>query len=186
MSKLAKKPLEIPNNVKVNITENKVLTEGPLGKLEVEIKHPQYVSLRLEEKKLYVDRKEDTKEGKMFQGLYFALIRNAIKGVSEGYKKSLEIVGVGYQAQLQGNNLILKLGFSSPVNFEIPQGIKVTLDQKGQEITIFGIDKYLVGETAAKIRKIKPPEPYKGTGIRYKGEHITLKPGKAAIAGGKK
>lgn len=189
MSKLAKKPILIPNNVKVVLEKNLIKADGPLGTLQLEIKHPQYVSFRQEDGKLFVDRKIDNKEGKMYQGLYFALTKNIIKGVSEGYKKVLEIVGVGYQAQLQANNLILKLGFSSPVNFEIPKGIKVSLDQKGQEITIFGIDKYLVGETAAKIRKIKPPEPYKGTGIKYKDEHIIRKPGKAAIAqgaGGKK
>jgi len=106
-----------------------------------------------------------------------------IKGVTEGYKKVLEIVGVGYQAQTQGNKLILKLGFSHPVEFLLPKGINATLDPKGLEITISGIDKYLVGETAAKIRKIKPPEPYKGTGIKYKDEHIIRKLGKAAIAG---
>lgn len=189
MSKLAKKPILIPNNVKVSIDKNIIKAEGPLGSLQLEIKHQQYVSLRQENGKLFVDRKLDTKEGKMYQGLYFSLTKNIVKGVSEGYKKVLEIVGVGYQAQVQGNNLVLKLGFSAPVNFEIPKGIKISVDQKGQEITVLGIDKYLVGETAARIRKIKPPEPYKGTGIKYKDEHIIRKLGKAAIAaaaGGKK
>jgi large subunit ribosomal protein L6 len=188
MSKLAKKPILIPDNVKLSFENNIVKADGPLGSLQLEIKYPQYVEIKQEDKKILVNRKNDTKQAKAYQGLYFALIRNIVKGVSEGYKKVLEIVGVGYQAQLQGNNLVLKLGFSAPVNFEIPQGIKISVDQKGQEITIFGIDKYLVGETATRIRRIKPPEPYKGTGIRYKGEHIIRKLGKAAItgAGGKK
>ncbi len=183
MSKLAKKPILIPDNVKLSYENNIVKVDGPLGSLQVEIKYPQYVEIKQEDKKIFVNRKNDNKQAKAYQGLYFALIRNIVKGVSEGYKKVLEIVGVGYQAQVQGNNLVLKLGFSTPVNFEIPQGIKISVDQKGQEITVFGIDKYLVGETAARIRRIKPPEPYKGTGIRYKGEHIIRKLGKAAIAG---
>jgi len=183
MSKLAKKPILIPDNVKISLENNIVKAEGPLGALQIEIKHPQYVGTNQEDKKIFVNRKNETKLAKTYQGLYFALIRNIVKGVSEGYKKVLEIVGVGYQAQVQGNNLVLKLGFSSPINFEIPKGIKISVDQKGQEITVFGIDKYLVGETAARIRRIKPPEPYKGTGIRYKGEHIIRKLGKAAIAG---
>lgn len=183
MSKLAKKPIELPPNVKFVYENNIAKVEGPKGKLETEIKMAKYVDIVIDGNKIFVNKKQESKEARMYQGLYFALIRNMVKGVSEGYKKVLEIVGVGYQAQLQGNNkLILKLGFSHPVEFEIPQGITVTVDQKGQEITVSGIDKYLVGETAARIRRIKPPEPYKGTGIRYKGEHIIRKLGKAAIA----
>lgn len=188
MSKLAKKPIELPPNVKFVYENNIAKVEGPKGQLQTEIKMAKYIDIVLDGNKVFVNRKQDSKEAKMYQGLYFALIRNMVKGVTEGYKKVLEIVGVGYQAQLQGNKLILKLGFSHPVEFEIPQGIKVEVDAKGQEITISGIDKYLVGETAARIRRIKPPEPYKGTGIRYKGEHIIRKLGKAAIAaaGGRK
>ncbi|MCX7716109.1 MAG: 50S ribosomal protein L6 [Endomicrobia bacterium] len=188
MSKLAKKPIVIPENVKFIYENNFVKVTGPKGELQIEIKFPQYVEIVKNDNLVYVNRKNDTKEAKMYQGLYFALIKNMVKGVFEGYKKVLEIVGVGYQAQQQGNKLILKLGFSQPLVFEIPQGISVSIDQKGQEITLSGVDKYLVGETAAKIRSLKPPEPYKGTGIRYKGEHIIRKLGKAAIAtgGGKK
>ncbi len=184
MSKLARKPIVIPNNVKVSYENNLVKVEGPKGSLTLEIRYPQYVDIIKENHLLYVKRKEETKEARQYQGLYFALIRNMVQGVVEEYKKVLEIVGVGYQVQKQGNKLVLKLGFSKPVEFEIPEGINVSVDQKGQEITITGIDKYLVGETAARIRRIKPPEPYKGTGIKYKDEHIIRKLGKAAIAGG--
>lgn len=189
MSKLAKKPIVIPDGVKFVYENNIVNVEGPKGSLQLEIKMKQYVDIVKEDNKVFVNRKEDTKEGKKYQGLYFALIKNMVKGVTEGYTKVLEIVGVGYQAKkISDDKLELKLGFSHPVIFEIPKGISISLDQKGQEITIFGIDKYLVGETAARIRRLKPPEPYKGTGIRYKGEHIIRKLGKAAIAsaGGRK
>ncbi len=187
MSKLAKKPIVI-DKVQVSVENSVVKVSGPKGSLSLEIKpeHRKYVTIRLEDKKLYVDRLVDTRNGKMYQGLYFALIRNMVIGVTEGYKKVLEIVGTGYQAQLQGNKLIMKLGFSHSVEFVLPEGISCSLDPKGVEITISGIDKYLVGETAAMIRRIKPPEPYKGTGIKYKGEHIIRKLGKAAITGGKK
>lgn len=188
MSKLSKKPIILPEKVKFTFENNIVKVEGPLGSLELEIKMNKYVEIVQEGNNIYVKKKQDSKESKMYSGLYFSLIRNMVKGVVEGYKKVLEIVGVGYQAQLQGNKIVFKLGFSHPVVYEVPAGIKVTLDQKGQEITIFGIDKYLVGEVAAQIRSLKPPEPYKGTGIKYKDEHIIRKLGKAAIAssGGKK
>ncbi len=193
MSKLARKPILL-DKVKLSFKDNIVYIEGPLGKLSLELKHPQFVKLRQEDNNLFVERLVDNRQGKMYQGLYYALIRNMVKGVTEGYKKVLEIVGVGYQAKIEGDEtqgytLVLKLGFSHPVKFQIPKGIKPSVDQKGTEITLFGIDKWLVGETAAQIRKIKPPEPYKGTGIKYKDEHIIRKPGKAAIttaAGGKK
>lgn len=188
MSKLAKKPIQLPDNVSFEYKDSIVEVKGPKGVLKLEIKMSQYIDIVKEGNLLYVKPKDDTKECKMYQGLYFALIKNMVKGVCEEYKKVLEIVGVGYQAQLQGNKLLLKLGFSQPVVFDIPEGIRISLDQKGQEITVSGIDKYLVGETAARIRRVRPPEPYKGTGIRYKGEHIIRKLGKAAIAtgGGKK
>ena len=184
MSKIARKPIQLPANVKFFYDKNTVKVEGPKGQLQLEIKMKNYVEIQNEGNLVFVKRKEETKEGKMYQGLYYALIKNMVQGVSEGYKKVLEIVGVGYQASLQGSDkLVLKLGFSQPVVFQVPKGISVTIDQKGQEITLSGIDKYLVGETAAKIREIKPPEPYKGTGIKYKDEHIIRKAGKAAIAG---
>ncbi len=189
MSKLARKPIQIPENVKFEYQKDRnfVKVEGPKGQLELELKMAKYIDIVNEGNLVYVKRKEESKEGKMYQGLYYALIRNMIKGVTEGYKKVLEIVGIGYQASLQGNDkLVLKVGYSHPVVFPIPKGITITLDQKGQEITVSGIDKYLVGETAARIRAIKPPEPYKGTGIKYKDEQIIRKPGKAAIAAGGK
>ncbi|MCS7231123.1 MAG: 50S ribosomal protein L6 [Elusimicrobiota bacterium] len=188
MSKLARKPIIIPDNVKFSFENNVVKIEGPQGSLSLDIKMYKYVEIIKEGNHIYVKKKDDSKESRMYSGLYFALIRNIVKGVTEGYKKVLEIVGVGYQAQLQGDKILFKLGFSHPVVYNIPKGIKVTIDQKGQEITIFGVDKYLVGQVAAEIRSLKPPEPYKGTGIKYKDEYIIRKLGKAAIAssGGKR
>ncbi|MCX7956635.1 MAG: 50S ribosomal protein L6 [Endomicrobia bacterium] len=188
MSKLAKKPIVLPKDVKFSYENNTVVVEGKLGKLQQFIKMSSYIEIVKEDNNIYVRKKDDSKESKMYSGLYFALIKNMLKGVVEGYKKVLEIVGVGYQAQLKDKTLELKLGFSHIVKYNIPDGIKVEVDQKGQVITISGIDKNLVGQVAAEIRNIKPPEPYKGTGIRYQGEHIIKKLGKAAItsAGGRK
>lgn len=183
MSKLARKPIQLADNIKFSYENNIVKVEGPKGSLTLEIKYPQYIEIVKESNLLYIRRKTETKEAKQYQGLYFALIRNMVKGVIEEYKKVLEIVGVGYQAQKQADKLVLKLGYSQPVIFEIPKGVNITVDAKGQEITITGIDKYLVGEVAARIRRLRPPEPYKGTGIKYKDEHIIRKLGKAAIAG---
>lgn len=183
MSKLARKPIVLPEKVSINISNEEVKVTGPLGNLSVPLRHSSLIEIKTESNNIVINRKNDSRNSRMFQGLYYALIKSAIKGVTEGYKKILEIVGVGYQAQVQGNKLIMKLGFSHPVEFVLPSGVKASVDGKGVEITISGIDKYLVGETAAKIRKIKPPEPYKGTGIKYKDEHIIRKLGKAAIAG---
>lgn len=194
MSKLAKKPIIIPEKVKVELkgTKNTIEVSGPLGKVTETI-YPR-VKVELENSKIFVNRTGEIKADKMFQGLMYSLIRNAVLGVTTGFKKELEIRGVGYQAQVSpagqgGNELVLRLGFSHPVKFKVPQDIKLTTDQKGTIITVFGVNKQLVGETAARIRRIKPPESYKGMGIRYVDERVIKKAGKTAVsvtAGAKK
>jgi large subunit ribosomal protein L6 len=179
MSRIGKKPVAIPAGVKVEVKDGKVLVEGPKGKLDFDI--PWQVEVRVKENQVFVSRRQDTKAMRALHGLTRALINNMMKGVSEGYGKDLEIIGVGFKAQVQGDLLNMQLGFSHPVNFPIPAGIKIETP-KPTQILIRGIDKEKVGETAAEIRAICPPEPYKGKGIRYVGEYVKKKIGKAAAA----
>jgi large subunit ribosomal protein L6 len=179
MSRIGKKAILIPQGVKVELKDSIVSVEGPKGKLT----HPFSYRLNLEVKdgKAFVSRSTDTKLDKSLHGLYRALIANMIKGVLEGYVKELEIIGVGFKAAVQGDKLNLQLGFSHPVNFTIAEGIKVETP-KPTQIVIRGIDKQKVGQTATEIRSIYPPEPYKGKGIRFAGEYVKKKVGKAQAA----
>lgn len=181
MSRIGKKPVAIPSGVKVEAADEHILVEGPKGKLS--IPKPGRIDIEIKDNKVSLTRKVDSKQDRATHGLYRALIFNMIKGVTEGYKKELEIIGVGYKAQVQGNNLNMQLGFSHPVNFVIPEGIKIETP-KHTQIIVTGIDKELVGEVAVRIRKIRPPEPYQGKGIRYAGEYIKKKVGKAQATGG--
>ena len=156
MSKLARKPIPIPEAVNVVVGDTEVVVTGPKGTLRLPLRHAAHVTFKIDGRQLFVNRVADNREGRMYQGLYFALLKNMVTGVTEGYTRTLEIVGVGYSAQLQDDKLILKLGFSHPYTFTLPAGIRAAVDSKGTEITISGIDKYLVGETAANIRAIKP------------------------------
>lgn len=176
MSRIGKKPIIIPQGTKVQVNEGLVLVEGPKGKLTQSL--TGRISLEIKENEILVKRAADTKLDRSLHGLYRALIFNMIKGVTEGYSKELEIIGVGFKAAVQGDNLNLQLGFSHPVNLAIPQGIKIETP-KPTQIAIRGIDKELVGRLATEIREIYPPEPYKGKGIRFKGEYIKKKVGKA-------
>jgi len=182
MSKLAKLPIIIGDNVKITFKDNKLTVTGPLGSLNMDIN--PIIKIEIVDNKLFVKSEQNTKQHKILRGTTWALIRNMIKGVSEGFTKVLEIHGVGYNAQLSDNKLVLKLGFIHPVEYKIPENIKVTLEQKGTVIVLTGIDKNILGNVAAEIRRIKPPEPYKGTGIRYASEHIIRKVGKTAITAG--
>ncbi len=182
MSHLAKKPIIIPEKVSVKIEDNQIEISGPLGKIVENIKPG--VQIKIEDNKIYVNKETNGRQDKMTQGLIWSLIRNAIVGVHQGFKKELEIRGVGFQAQVLAEELVLRLGFSHPVKFKIPKDIKITVDPKGTLITVHGINKYLVGEVAAQIRRIKPPDHYKGFGIRYLGEKVIKKAGKAAISVG--
>ena len=183
MSRIGKKPIAIPSAVKVEAKEGKVFVEGPKGKLNYTL--TDRVSVEIKDGTLFVKRVADTKQDKSLHGLTRALINNMIIGVTEGYTKELEIIGVGFKAAVQGNVLNLVLSYSHPVNFSIPEGIKIETP-KPTSIVIRGIDKALVGKVAKEIRRIYPPEPYKGKGIRFAGEYIKKKVGKAQAAGGGK
>ena len=178
MSRIGEKSIDLPENVRLEITDNTVIVEGPKGKLSYKL--PQGISIEIENRKLKIKRKDDSKILKSLHGLVRSLIFNMIRGVLEGYQKDLEIVGVGYKAQVKGSCLILNLGFSHPVEFPIPEDVKIACP-KLTEITITGADKQRVGQVASDVRRIFPPEPYKGKGIRYKGESVRRKLGKQAI-----
>jgi large subunit ribosomal protein L6 len=177
MSRIGRKPIVIPKDVKVEGKDGSVFVEGPKGKLGREL--PVRISLEIKDNQAFVKRISDMAQDKSLQGLIRALIFNMIKGVTEGYVKELEIVGVGYKAGIQGNNLNMQLGFSHPVVFPIPEGIKITTPKQTQ-IVVSGIDREKVGEVASEIRAVCPPEPYKGKGIRFSGEYVKKKVGKAA------
>jgi len=176
MSRVGKKPILIPKNVKVSITGNTVLVEGPKGKLTLG-SHPN-ITVEAKADQIIVSRRSDDKSDKALHGLTRTLISNMVVGTTSGYQKELEIQGVGFRAQVSGKKLLMQLGFSHPVDFPIPEGIVIEAP-KPTQIIIKGIDKQKVGETAAEIRAIFPPEPYKGKGIRYLGEYVRKKVGKA-------
>lgn len=176
MSRIGKKPLVIPKDVKIEAKDRFVFVEGPKGKLSRALS--DRITIEAKDGQLFVKRVADTKMDRSLHGLYRALIANMIKGVTEGYVKELEIIGVGFKAQVQGNILNLQLSFSHPVNFPIPEGIKIEAP-KPTQLVVRGIDKEMVGKVAAEIRHIHPPEPYKGKGIRYVGEYVKKKVGKA-------
>jgi large subunit ribosomal protein L6 len=174
MSRIGKKPIEIPKGIEVKIEGDLVKIKGPKGELSQKIR-PE-IKVEIKEEKIFVSPQIETKKTKAFWGLTRTLLANNVKGVIEGYEKKLQIEGLGYKAEIEGENLILRAGFSHPVKIKAPSGIKFSVDKN--IITISGINKELVGQVAAKIRKVRPPEPYKGKGIRYLGETIKLKPGK--------
>ena len=175
MSRIGKLPISVPGGVQVSINGTLVSVKGPLGALLQDTLGNVDVSLT--QGKVLVQRKSDDKQDKAYHGLYHRLISNMINGVTNGYKKELEIVGVGYKAQMEGNTLIMQLGYSHPVKIQSPAGIKIEVP-KPTSIIVSGFDKQLVGEIAARIRKSHLPEPYKGKGVRYVGEHIRRKVGK--------
>lgn len=176
MSRIGKKSIEIPEKVRMDISDaGSIKVEGPKGKLEWIL--PKQIKLRIEGKQAVLDRNTETRTVKALHGLSRSLIHNMVIGVSQGFQKGLEIHGVGFRAQVQGKNLNLNIGFSHPVVFPIPDGIKITVTEN-TKILIEGIDKQMVGQVAADIRSYYPPEPYKGKGIRYAGEQILRKEGK--------
>lgn len=179
MSRVGKKPISLPKDVKVEIKDNAIFVEGPKGKLGRT--YPNRINLEIKDNLLFVKRISDAKLDRALHGLTRSLIANMIKGVTEGYTKELEIIGVGFRGQVQGNVLNMQLGFSHPVNFPIPEGIKIETPKQTQ-IVIRGIDKEKVGEVASEIRAIYPPEPYKGKGVRYALEYVKKKVGKAQAA----
>jgi large subunit ribosomal protein L6 len=176
MSRIGKKPIAVPAGVKVEISQDQVTVEGKGGKLTTAL--PPYVGVELQDDKIVVSQTSDVRAANAMHGLARSLINNMVIGVTEGFKKELAIVGVGYKAALQGKVLNLSLGYSHPINFQIPEGIKITVTPENK-IIVEGCDKQLFGETAAQIRRYRSPEPYKGKGIRYVDERIVLKEGKS-------
>lgn len=178
MSRIGKRPIEIPQGVEVKIENNFISVKGPKGELSLKI-HPE---VRVEKENSFLKvsvRNPQEKRERSLWGTFQRLIANMILGVTQGYEKKLELVGIGYRASLSQNKLILNVGFSHPIEFHLPKGIEAKVEKN--IISLAGADKQLVGETAARIRKIRPPEPYKGTGIKYLEEVIRKKAGKKAV-----
>lgn len=176
MSRIGKLPVNIPDGVQVNLQDNLITVKGPKGELKKQL-HPEMI-VKVEEGQIVVTRPSDDKKHRALHGLTRSLIFNIVEGVTNGYQKNLELVGVGYRAQLQGNKLVLQVGYSHPVEFE--PGKDMTIEVPAQnKIIVKGIDKEQVGALAANIRAVREPEPYKGKGIKYEGEIIRRKAGKA-------
>lgn len=174
MSRIGKKPIQIPEGVEVKKEDGKITVKGPKGELDVSLS-PE-VEVVIEDKEITLSRKEENKRSRAMWGTMRSLIFNMIEGVKEGYSKDLEVKGVGYRAEMKGDDLLLRVGFSNPVEVKEEEGINFAVNKN--IITVSGIKKDLVGRVAAEVRRIRPPEPYKGKGIRYKGEEIVLKEGK--------
>lgn len=177
MSRIGKKPIAVPEGVEVKISSDLVEVTGPLGRLTQNL-YPK-IKVTKRDGQIFVERLSDNKYYRSLHGLARSLINNLIIGVTKGFRKELIITGMGYRAKLEGRVLNLQLGYSHPVKFSLPEGIEIKVEKQTQ-IMVSGIDKQLVGEVAAKIRRFRPPEPYKGKGIRYIDEHIKRKVGKAA------
>lgn len=177
MSRIGLKPIEIPAGVEVKLEGNKVTVKGPKGELSREL-HKDMI-IKIEDNQVTVARPNDQKESRSLHGTTRTLIGNMVEGVTKGFEKSLEINGVGYRAQMQGNKLVVNAGYSHPVEIDPIDGIEIDVP-KNTQLTVKGIDKELVGAVAANIRAIRPPEPYKGKGIRYVGEYVRRKEGKTA------
>ena len=180
MSRIGKLPIILPENVEIFVSGDTVRVKGPKG--EIERKFPREIKIETDKKEVLVKPKGDSKTARAMHGTWRALIANMAKGVSEGWSKQLELVGTGYRAEGTENNLILAIGYSHPVEMKAPKGITFTIQKT--LITVEGVNKELVGQVAAKIRDVRPPEPYKGKGIKYKDEVVRRKPGKAAKAQG--
>lgn len=175
MSRIGKQPIAIPPKVKVEVKGQQVSVEGPKGKLKWSL--PQRTSLKVEDGKVIVSRVADDAETKALHGLSRALVNNMVRGVNEGFVKKLEIQGVGFKAAVQGKTVNMVLGYSHPIVYEIPDQIKVTVDEN-TKITIEGPDRQVVGQVASELRSFYPPEPYKGKGVRYSDERVVRKEGK--------
>lgn len=181
MSRIGKQPISVPDKVQVDIQGNHVTVKGPLGELSRAFSPD--MSITLEDGILEVERPTDHRNHRAMHGLTRALLANMVTGVSQGYSKTLEIVGTGYRALMQGEDLVLHLGYSHPIEFPAPAGISFEVPRGGRSVIVNGVDKELVGEIAARIRRQRPPEPYKGKGVRYEGEYVRRKAGKAGRIG---
>jgi len=182
VSRVGRKVIVVPSGVKVQVGEHELEVQGPKGKLQTPV--PPGIKFALEGAKLSCQRANDERQLRAFHGMARALAQNAIKGVTEGFSKELDIVGVGYRAAVEGNKIVFALGFSHPVEFKVPEGIKIAVE-KQTRVTVTGIDRQKVGQVAAEIRGLRRPDPYKQKGIRYVGEQLKKKAGKAGATGAK-
>ena len=178
MSRIGKKEIALPKGVEVRQDGNTVVVKGSKGTLSTAL--VPGISMSVENNVVKFERKDDEGKTRAFHGLMRALVANNVRGVSEGFRRELDIVGVGYRAEVKGREVVFALGYSHPVRFAIPEGIDITIDAKTNHITITGVDKQRVGQTAAEIRSLREPDPYKGKGIKYSDEVIRRKAGKAA------
>lgn len=182
MSRVGRKVITVPSSVKVHVTDTALEVQGPKGKLTTPV--PPGIRFALDGQQLSCQRTGDERQQRAFHGLARALAQNAIRGVTEGFTKDLDIVGVGYRAQVEGRKVVFALGFSHPVEFAIPEGIQIAVD-KQTRVSVSGIDRQKVGQVAAEIRQLRRPDPYKQKGIRYVGEVLKKKAGKAGATGSK-
>ena len=174
MSRIGKKPIQIPKGVTINLKDDLLNIKGPRGDLQRKI-HPK-ISLQIDDDQILISVDDEGRETRALHGLYGALIANMVTGVSEGFERALEIVGIGYRAELSGSVATFHLGYSHPIKYELPKGVDAKIEKT--KITLTGIDKEVLGMTAAKIRSFRKPEPYKGKGIKYAEEYIKRKAGK--------
>lgn len=177
MSRIGRMPIPVPEGVGVDIKDSRVTVKGPKGELSRSFHSDMKISIQ--DGQIVVSRPTDNRQHRALHGLTRALLANMVTGVTEGYRRDLEIRGVGYRAEMRGDNLVLYVGFSHSVEIAPPSGITFGLESRGKAIVVEGIDKELVGEVAARVRRVRPPEPYKGKGIRYVGEYVRHKAGKA-------
>ncbi|MFN2137492.1 MAG: 50S ribosomal protein L6 [Candidatus Promineifilaceae bacterium] len=177
MSRIGKAPISLPKGVSVDLDGSEVTVNGPKGTLSQTF-HPD-MSFDLDDGVLSVTRPSDSRDHRSLHGLTRSLLNNMVVGVSDGFTRVLRIEGVGYRAEMDGKTLVLNVGYSHPINFEPEQDMSFEVEDRGKTIRVFGIDKQMVGEIAAQIRKTRPPEPYKGKGVRYDGEYVRRKAGKA-------
>lgn len=178
MSRIGRQPILIPSGVQVTIAERSISVKGSKGQMNWD--YPEPITVKQESNAIMVERPDDDRRNRALHGTTRALIANMVKGVSEGFVRKLEINGVGYRASAQGNCLNLDLGYSHPIKYELPKGITAEVE-KNVQITLHGVDKQVLGEVAAKVRSFRPPEPYKGKGIKYAEEHIRRKVGKKNV-----
>ena len=180
MSRIGVVPVPVPQGVSVTITGNNVAAKGPKGTLDLQTSGN--IGVSMEQNRITVTRGDEAKRTKALHGLYRKLISNMVTGVSTGFRKVLQINGVGYRAEVQGNTLVLNLGYSNPVSYALRDGIAIEVEG-GNRIVVSGADRQAVGQVAAEIRAFRPPEPYKGKGVRYENEHVRRKAGKAMVVG---
>ncbi len=179
MSRIGRKPIPLPKGVEIHVGNGVVQVKGPKGNLLVNLMPG--ITASVEDGTLTLERANEERQTRAYHGLNRALIANAVTGVSEGWKKELEIIGIGYRAEKKGNAVVFNLGYSHPIEYPIPEGIDIEVDGKANKLAVTGIDRQKVGQVAAEIRRLRPPEPYKGKGVRYAGEYIRIKAGKQGV-----